>query len=220
MRSLNALAWRNLKRHRLRTVLSAVAVALGTGVIIAADIVNRTLLGLEREGLLAFAAEILGFGLTAVGAVILSAAGFLVFNAFAMTITQRRREIGALRSQGMVRRQVMRLVLIEALITVGLGTLLGMVDGPLVGRGLLGLLRTFAGDFLEGTADLRIASLGSFLLAAGLGLGVTLLSTLVPAWQATRVAPLTALRMASPSRGFADSTQFVKTGFLKRGVLG
>jgi putative ABC transport system permease protein len=209
MRSLYALAWRNLKEHRLRTALSASAVALGTVVIIAADVVGGTLLSLHTEGFVAFAAEILDFGLTTVGVGILTAAGFLIFNAFAMTITQRRREIGAMRALGMARRQVMRLVLIEALVTGGLGALLGVVGGPLVGRAMVGVVRALAGDFFGSSVELYGASLDSILLAAALGLGVTLIATLVPAWQATRVTPLAALRPRSNSASRAPGGQWL-----------
>lgn len=53
-------------------------------------------------------------GLVIVGIIILFAAGFVILNAFAMSVTARTREIGALRSLGMTRRQVLRSVLMEA----------------------------------------------------------------------------------------------------------
>ncbi|MFQ5577900.1 MAG: ABC transporter permease, partial [Anaerolineae bacterium] len=72
-------------------------------------------------------------GLAMVGLIILLAAGFVIMNAFAMTITGRTREIGALRALGMTRRQVMRSVLLEAALmgSVGAigGTLLGLGPG-------------------------------------------------------------------------------------------
>jgi len=76
MRTLNALAWRNLRRHPARTALSAAAVALG--VIVA----KQTLLGLEQEGLAAFADQVMGLGLNTGGAVTIVTARFMVFNAF------------------------------------------------------------------------------------------------------------------------------------------
>jgi len=76
MRTLNALAWRNLRRHPARTALSAAVVALG--VIVA----KQTLLGLEQEGLAAFADQVMGLGLNTGGAVTIVTARFMVFNAF------------------------------------------------------------------------------------------------------------------------------------------
>ena len=151
--------------------------------------------------------------LTLVGVGITFAAGFLVFNAFAMSITQRRRQIGALRSLGMTRRQVMRLVLVEALVTGSAGTLVGLVAGPLLGRGAIALMRTFTEEiFVFGTADV---SLSSLLLATVLGLGVTLLSALVPAWRATRISPLVALRQADAAASLQSTNlQYPLAGLL------
>jgi hypothetical protein len=42
--SLNVLAWRNLAHSRLRTALSALAVALGVAMIVAADLVSQSML--------------------------------------------------------------------------------------------------------------------------------------------------------------------------------
>ncbi|HUX75530.1 MAG TPA: FtsX-like permease family protein [Anaerolineae bacterium] len=194
------MAWRNLEQSRLRTALSALAVALGTAMIIAADVIanasRNALQTVDERNLAAFVSELVDLSLTIVGIVILVAAGFLVFNAFAMAITQRRRQVGSLRSLGMTRRQVMQLVLVEALITGGSGTLLGLVAGPLLGRGTIGLLR-MVGRFVGTTLDVfgePSISLSSLTTAAALGMGITLLATLAPAWQATRISPLTALR--------------------------
>ena len=139
MRSLNALAWRNLAQHRLRTVSSALAVALGAAMTVAAAVTSGAILdALSRsesaQTFLTGLLDQLDSMLTLVGVGITFAAGFLVFNAFAMSITQRRRQIGALRLLGMTRRQVMRLVLGEALVTGSAGTLVGLVAGPLLGR--------------------------------------------------------------------------------------
>ncbi|MEE8389437.1 MAG: FtsX-like permease family protein, partial [Anaerolineae bacterium] len=135
------MAWRNLEQGRTRTILSALAVALGVAMIIAADVIASAIFSAHQKSAtgqnVEFFAEMFDFGLTIVGVAILVAAGFLIFNAFAMAITQRKRQIGALRALGMTRRQVMRLVLVEALLIGGIGTLLGLVAGPLLGGGLI-----------------------------------------------------------------------------------
>jgi len=191
------MAWRNLEQGRTRTILSALAVALGVAMIVAADVTSGAILNAFSEsgdaltfmkGLL----DQLDAMLTLVGVGITLAAGFLVFNGFAMAVTQRRRQIGALRSLGMIRRQVMRLVLLEALITGGAGTLVGLIAGPLMGRGTIALMKAFGeGIFVFAEGE---ASYSSLLLATVLGLGITLLSALIPAWRATRISPLVALR--------------------------
>ena len=44
MHSLNTLAWRNLAQHRLRTVSSALAVALGAAMTVAAAVTSGAIL--------------------------------------------------------------------------------------------------------------------------------------------------------------------------------
>ncbi|MEJ2750381.1 MAG: ABC transporter permease, partial [Anaerolineae bacterium] len=124
-----------------------------------------------------------------IGLVILGAAGFLIFNAFAMSVAQRRQQIVILRSLGMTRRQVLRQIQVEALLVGGAGTLLGLFLGPLLGNLTLTAFRQLGVEMGRGSA-----SLGSYVLGIVMGLGITLLSVWVPARQATLVSPLTALR--------------------------
>ncbi|MBE2197223.1 MAG: hypothetical protein IAE79_01355, partial [Anaerolinea sp.] len=107
MDSLTAFARRHLQEHRLRALLSATAVSLGTATIVAADVVSSGILNLEAGGDNVFASFIGGTDIImdAIGFIILLAAGFLIFNAFAMTVTQRRRQLGLLRALGMTRAQ-------------------------------------------------------------------------------------------------------------------
>ena len=201
MRTLNTFAWRSWMAHRTRTILSALAVALGVTMTIASDSTGKavTRFGEDMEtsqstaGILGAQLEL---WLGVVGLVILGVAAFLVFNAFAMSITQRQRQIGMLRSLGMTRRQVVHVVLVEALLTGVAGTTLGLLAGPLVGRGVVLLLGEFAG-IAYGSS---IPSLANMLLAALLGIGITCLSVLIPARRATRISPLEALhqRTAAP----------------------
>ena len=201
--ALVSLAWRNLAGSRTRTVLSVLAVALGVTVIIVGDMIGGSILNAISDSEIAQLTgvelfEQLASLLTLVGIAVTAAAGFLVFNAFAMSVTQRRQQIGALRALGMTRRQVMRLVLVEALITGGLGTLFGLVVGPLMGRGVIALLST-TDMFLDALTEGSV-SLSSFFLAAALGVGITLFSVLLPARRATRVSPLDALRAPESTR--------------------
>lgn len=200
IRSLNALAIRNAGEARVRTILSVFVVMLGVAMMIAtdsfADSMRAAMPGAdEGQNIGSFAVGIIDMLMSVVGIVILLAAAFLIFNAFLMSVTQRRQQIGMLRSIGMTRRQIIRLVMIEGL-TIGIiGTVLGLIAGPLLAQGLAAILRRFGGGMftVESTTTL---SLTSMLIAALLGIGVTLLAVLIPAWNATKVSPLAALRPA------------------------
>ena len=197
------LALRNLAGSRTRTALSALSVALGVAMVVAADLTSSAILNAlaQSEDAQIFMTGLLDQldrMLVLVGVMITVAAGFLVFNAFAMAVTQRRRQIGALRALGMTRRQVMRLVLAEAFLTGGAGTLLGLIGGPILGRGTIALMKTMLGEGIFVFAA-SSASPSILLLAAGLGMGITLLSVFIPARRAARVSPLIALREETAS---------------------
>ena len=195
MHALTFLSWRTLRQHRLRTILSALAVALGTATVVAAEVTGAAIRSAGRDltasqDTVAFAGDMIENALGIMGLAILAVAAFLILNAFGMAVTQRQQQIGMLRAVGLTRRQVMGWVLLEALAIGGVGTLLGIVVGPFLGHGLLALLAELASFVYSQTP----VAFGSLLQAVLLGLGTTLLATLAPAWRATRVSPLAALR--------------------------
>ncbi len=197
MRSLNTFVWRGLLTHRLRTVLSTLAVALGVAITIASSLLVESirkaiLFSEEARAIAQGMIDQLDPMMTFVSVVIMLAVGFLIFNAFAMSITQRRQEIGALRALGTTQRQIMRLAFTEALIVGGSGTVLGLIGGPLLGLALVGLMRRVASNlFAFEEAAPTAFSVG---LAVALGIAVSLLAMLFPARRAAHTPPLAALR--------------------------
>lgn len=125
------------------------------------------------------------------GFIVLLAGAFLVFNAFAITLAERRREIGQLRALGMTRTQVMAQTLLEAALTALFGSVLGLLLGLALGRGV-----TVSIQALQGQASVPHIPIpvDGILLALGAGLVVTLGVTMSLAVQAAQVSPLEALR--------------------------
>jgi len=76
-------------------------------------------------------------GLLFAGATTLLAMIFLIFNAINMTISERRYEIGVLRSIGFKKRHVFRLFLYEVLIIGVTGSVIGVFLGIWISQGLL-----------------------------------------------------------------------------------
>ncbi|MBP7694097.1 MAG: ABC transporter permease, partial [Anaerolineales bacterium] len=203
-RSLSlTLALRSLDQQRTRTYLSLTAIALGACMTVAGDMLSQSIIGVvtRTEDLRAIGQGLwsqLDPAFKGIGAGIMLAAGFLIFNTFAMSVTQRRQQIGALRALGMTRGQVLRMVLTEALLVGGAGTVLGVLLGPLVGRGLIALMRSLQNSLLNVFVSAEPSPL-SYGLAIALGLGITLLASLVPARAATRLSPLVALKTPEQS---------------------
>ncbi|MGH2989898.1 MAG: ABC transporter permease, partial [Solirubrobacterales bacterium] len=115
--------------------------------------------------------------------------GFLIFNSFNMTVFQRMREIGMLRTLGATRGMITRSVLTEAAVLGIVGAVLGVGLGILLALGLVWLMREVL-DFPVG--DLRFTWLAP-TAAVVTGLGTALLGALYPARRAGRTSPIRAV---------------------------
>jgi putative ABC transport system permease protein len=114
--------------------------------------------------------------------------GFLILNAFNMTVLQRMREIGTLRTLGASRRLVTRTILLEAALIGSVGSVLGLGLGIGLAEGLIALMRGMG--MPVGTVHLTA---GPAVAAVVLGLVVTTLGAAWPARRAGRVAPIRAV---------------------------
>jgi len=138
--------------------------------------------------------EGLGFLTTALlvfGVVALLVGAFSIFNTFSITVAQRTREFALLRTIGATRRQVLTVVVVEALLVGVLGSLLGLALGIALAPALRALFEAI-GIELPG-AGLVIAP-RTIIVALLVGTIVTLVASLAPALRATRVPPMAALR--------------------------
>ena len=130
------------------------------------------------------------------GVVALFVGAFLIFNAFSMTIVERTREIGMLRTVGMTRGQVMQQILAEAGILGFVGSALGVGAGLLLSRGLIRMMEIMLAQEVR---EVHVP-LDGLVTSLVVGIGMTLLATTIPAWQAGRIVPLEALRVRGTSR--------------------
>jgi len=120
-------------------------------------------------------------------AVALALGSLGMLNTMMMAVFERTREIGVLRALGWRRSRVMRLIVGEALILGGLGSLIGLFLGAL---GTVALSRVpTARGFIAPNLPL-----GSVVLALLLGLLLSFLGGLYPAARAARLDPTEALR--------------------------
>jgi putative ABC transport system permease protein len=114
--------------------------------------------------------------------------GFLILNSFNMTVLQRMRELGMLRTLGASRAMATGSVLTEALVIGAVGTALGLALGLGLASGLISLMRGM--DVPVGTLDV---SASAAITAAVIGIVVTLLGAFWPAHRAGRVSPIRAV---------------------------
>ncbi len=116
--------------------------------------------------------------------------GFQIFNTFSITVAQRIREFGLLRTLGASRPQILTTVLLEAFVIGLLGSLLGLAAGIGFAAGINALFESFGID-LPNTG--LVFATRTVIVSLVLGLGITMASALTPALRATRVTPMAAL---------------------------
>jgi putative ABC transport system permease protein len=116
-------------------------------------------------------------------ALILAAIG--VFGVVSYSVLRRRQEIGVRMAIGADRSQILKMVLAQTMTYAGAGLLVGLAAAFALTRLLASVL------FGVGTTDVVIFATCSAVL-----LVVALLASYLPAWQASRLEPLSALRPA------------------------
>ena len=142
------------------------------------------------EGLKEFIG-ILQKALLAFGGVAVFVGAFIIFNTLSITVAQRAREFGMLRTIGASRRQVLASVLIEALAVGFVASVIGLFAG-------LGLAKLVDAIFRSSGIALpeagMVFSTRTIIVALVLGVVVTVLAGLAPALRATRVSPVSVMR--------------------------
>jgi putative ABC transport system permease protein len=116
---------------------------------------------------------------------------FIIFNTFSITVAQRTREFGLLRTLGASRRQIMQTVVAEGLLLGVLGAVLGLFAGIGLAPALDQLFKAFGADIPDNGTVLETRTIVVSLIV---GIVVTVLAGLMPALRATRVSPLAAMR--------------------------
>jgi putative ABC transport system permease protein len=136
--------------------------------------------------------------LTALSLLALVVGMFLIYNTITFSVVQRRPIIGTLRCLGVTQAEVFRQVLLETLLLGAIGGVLGIGLGILLGRGAVGLVSQTIND-LYYTVNVRSVDVDPWTLAKGFGLGLaaSLLAALAPAYEATSIPPITALRRSA-----------------------
>jgi putative ABC transport system permease protein len=129
--------------------------------------------------------------LLAFGIIALFVGAFVIANTLSITIAQRVREFATLRTIGGSRRQVLRTVMLEALVVGLIASLLGLFLGLGIAKGLNAL---FAAIGLEFPKNSMVLATRTIVVSIVVGVVVTLLASLRPAIKATRVPPIAAVR--------------------------
>lgn len=121
---------------------------------------------------------------------------FIIYNSFAIAVTQRRSEIGILRALGATRQQIRLLFLGESFVTGVIGSIGGVLLGLLVARAIAASIASVITDVF-GVAQYaeNVAASRSIIFGAlAIGVATSVVAALIPARNAARVDPVKALQ--------------------------
>jgi putative ABC transport system permease protein len=137
--------------------------------------------------------------LLAFGGIALFVGIFVIANTLSITIAQRAREFGTLRTLGATRRQVLTSVIFEGGVIGLLASIVGLFAGLGLAKGLQALFRSAGIDLPQAGT---VFATRTVIISLIVGTVVTLLASLMPAVRATRLEPIAAVRegVLPPSR--------------------
>jgi ABC-type antimicrobial peptide transport system permease subunit len=137
----------------------------------------------EQTRALAKTTETMGMFLFCVALLSLLVGGIGIMNIMMVSVTERTREIGLRMAVGARGEDVLRQFLVEAIVLC----LMGGAVGILIGRGASFMIHWFLRWPVEYSTPIVV-------LAVGVSAGVGILFGFYPAWKASRLDPIEALR--------------------------
>lgn len=167
---------------------------------------------------------IFGFGFILVVLIMFGSIS-LIYNSFAISVGERTKLFGILKSVGATKKQIRGCIYYEALLLSVIAIPLGLVVGCVgIGTTLWFLRDAFRGFYYSGSATKMQLALNPKLLgvAAFICLITTIISAFIPAKKATRISPIDAIRQNGDvkiQREMVKTSGIVNTLFGFEGML-
>lgn len=139
--------------------------------------------------------EAFHFNLTALSYIALLVGLFLIYNTISISVITRREEIGTLRALGVTGKRILALFMTEAAMLAIIGCTAGLAIGRVLAYAAVKLTSTTVNAlYIAVAAEPPPLELKHALIAFGIGLPLSLLAAAVPAIEASRVSPTSAMR--------------------------
>jgi putative ABC transport system permease protein len=130
-----------------------------------------------------------------IAGVALIAAAFGIINTMLTAISERRREIGILRAMGSKGGTIFKIFVLESGLYGFLGGITGLLVGFVVSRFAAPLIDQ--NQFVSRIGGSEVATIltpSLILIVLGLSIGISVVSGLYPAWKASKLTPMEAIR--------------------------
>ncbi|EJC1153306.1 lipoprotein-releasing ABC transporter permease subunit LolC [Cronobacter sakazakii] len=124
---------------------------------------------------------------------IVAVAAFNIITSLGLMVMEKQGEVAILQTQGLTRRQIMAVFMVQGASAGVIGALFGALLGALLASQLNNLMPVI-GAFLDGAALPVVIELWQVIGIALSAMAVALLSTLYPSWRAAATEPAEALR--------------------------
>ncbi|CAH9018538.1 ABC transporter permease [Candidatus Nitrosacidococcus sp. I8] len=161
--------------------------------------------------------------LTALSLLALLVGAFIVFNTITFLWLQRRRTIGLLRALGVTQKQTFLLLLTEALIIGIIGSIGGVLLGIFLAQILLSpIIQTFNDLYAQVQVQGLFISPSTLFTGTILGIGATLVATIIPALEIVYTPPGIGIKRApleSQARRWIKGAAFMGSGLFMFGVV-
>ncbi|MBV8354254.1 MAG: FtsX-like permease family protein [Candidatus Eremiobacteraeota bacterium] len=173
--------------ERLPGVMQAVRRVLPAG--------TRAIEPKVRTGEIARMLSSFTLNLTALSAIALVVGMYLIFNTVAIGVVQRRADIGIVRALGATKRSIFTTFVAEGALFGAIGSAAGLGLGALLaGLSVASVARTVNTLYVATGVDRVLYDPTAFVKAFAVGIVLSLVAALVPAWEAARTPPAQTMR--------------------------
>lgn len=144
-----------------------------------------------------------------------------VYNAFSISISERKKQFGILNSIGATKSQVMKLVLIEGIVVSVIGIPLGLAAGTFAIDLVFKLIKAMFNNSVIADMNLRVVYNPYVIIGSALIVLLTILvSAILPALNAAKTSPLEAIKNSGSLKlGKVKDSKLVRLLFKTEGVL-
>lgn len=144
-----------------------------------------------------------------------------IYNAFSISINDRKKQFGILNSIGATKSQIMKIVFIEAIVVSVIGIPLGLITGTFAIDLIFKLIKYMFSSSVIAQLNLRVVYNPYVIILSALIVLLTILvSAILPALNAAKTPPLEAIKNSSNLKlGKVKDSKLVRLLFKTEGVL-